>query len=514
MSIEKLLWEKDATSLAELVHKGDLKPAELVDAAIARAEAVNPEINAIAEKTYDRARELAKKVDRKAPLAGVPFALKDLGIAWKDTPSHSGSRAPSRRYDFDSVLTERYLAAGLIPIATSTSPELGLRLMTESARFGITRSPWDTGRTTGGSSGGASALVSAGVVPVAHASDGGGSIRVPSACTGLVGLKTSRGRIPLAPLYSEAWFGFIVDHVVSRTVRDSALLLDLTHGADPLSPYWAESPRKGFAAAAKAKPKKLKLGSFRRSPLGLPVSAETVAAMDRAEALVKEAGHSVEQIDLPMLDRHFMSDFAKVVAASMAGYMRAEQVRIGRSILPEVERSTRVIARLGEIVSGGELYAAIQRLHEISRMVLDRTNRFDAVLMPLIAHPPLPVGAMNPKGADEAIENLLDRLRLTRLLRIDQFFGQLLDKSLWFTHWPAIQNVIGQPSIALPVYTTPSGLPLGVQAAGRIGDEETLISLAAQLESIDRWDLRRAPFHVPGGEAAAPKAARRKRAKA
>ncbi|MBX3532113.1 MAG: amidase [Rhizobiaceae bacterium] len=512
MSIERLLWEKDAAGLAELVHKGDVVPAELVEAAIARAELVNPDINAIAEKAYDSARALAKKMDRKAPLAGVPFAIKDLGIAWKGVPSHSGSRAPSNRYDFDSVLTERYLAAGLVPIATSTSPELGLRLMTESARFGITRNPWNTGHTSGGSSGGASALVAAGVVPVAHASDGGGSIRVPSACTGLVGLKTSRGRIPLTPLYSEGWFGMIVDHVLSRTVRDSALLLDLTHGADPLSPYWAQPPRKGFAAAATAKPKKMKLGSFRRSPLGLPVSAETNAAMDRAEALAREAGHAVEQIDLPMLDRAFMSDFAKVVASSMAGHMRAEQVRVGRSVLPQVERSTRLIARLGDVITGGELHAAVQRLQEISRMVLAATNRFDAVLMPLIAHPPLPVGAMAAKGMDETLENALDRLRLTRLLRIDQFFAQLLDKSLWFTHWPAIQNVTGQPSIALPVYQTSAGLPLGVQAVGRIGDEETLISLGAQLESIDRWDLRRAPFHIPAAAAVA-KPARPKRGK-
>lgn len=207
MSVERLLWEHDATGLADIVRKGEVSPAELVDAAIARAERVNPEINAIAEKTYERARERAKTVDRDAPLAGVPFAIKDLGIAQKGVPTHAGSRTPSFVPDFDSVLTERYLAAGLIPIATSTSPEHGLRLMTESAAFGITRNPWNTGHTTGGSSGGAAALVASGVVPVAHASDGGGSIRVPSACSGLVGLKTSRGRVPLSPLVSESWYG-------------------------------------------------------------------------------------------------------------------------------------------------------------------------------------------------------------------------------------------------------------------------------------------------------------------
>ncbi|WP_292170884.1 amidase, partial [Mesorhizobium sp.] len=228
MSVERVLWEEDATGLAGLVQKGELSPQELVDAAIARAEATRPDINAIAEPLYDAARARARTVDRTLPLAGVPFALKDLGIGLKGVPIHGGSRIPAFTADYNSVMVERHLAAGLIPIATSTSPEHGLRLMTESAAFGITRNPWNTGHTTGGSSGGAAALVAAGVVPAAHASDGGGSIRVPSACSGLVGLKTSRGRVPLTPLTSESWFGMIVDHAVARSVRDSALLLDLT----------------------------------------------------------------------------------------------------------------------------------------------------------------------------------------------------------------------------------------------------------------------------------------------
>ncbi len=202
MSVERALWEHDATGLAGLVRKGEISPQELVDAAIARAEATRPDINAIAEPLYEAARTRAKTIDRNLPLAGVPFALKDLGIAMKGVPTYGGSRIPAFVADFNSVMTERHLAAGLVPIATSTSPEHGLRLMTESTAFGITRNPWNTAHTSGGSSGGAAALVAAGVVPVAHASDGGGSIRVPAACTGLVGLKTSRGRVPLSPLVS------------------------------------------------------------------------------------------------------------------------------------------------------------------------------------------------------------------------------------------------------------------------------------------------------------------------
>lgn len=495
--IETLLWETDATGLAERVNGGDVAPLELVDAAIARAEATGHDINAIAEKLYDSAREQAKAVDRALPFAGVPFAIKDLAIAIEGVPMHSGSTVPPLVPDFSSVMVDRYRAAGLIPIATSTSPEYGLRLVTESKRFGITRNPWNRNHVTGGSSGGAAALVAAGVVPAAHASDGGGSIRVPAACCGLVGLKTSRGRIPLTPLSSESWYGFVVDHVVTRSVRDSARLLDLTHGPDLLAPYQAREPKEPFAQAAARDPGKLTIGVYRKSPLGLEISSDTMIALEKAVSLARDGGHSVEEIDLPMIDRAFMADFARAVASATAGFVRAESMRNGRSIGPDLERATRVLARFGEILTAGELYAALERLAAASRDLIARTAKYDAVLMPVIAHPPLKVGAMNPTGADEFLENTLDRLRLTRLLRIDQFLGQLMDKSLWFTHWPAIQNVTGQPSISMPVHVTDAGLPIGIQAAGRPGDETTLLSFAAQMEKLSGWLDRRAPLRRP-----------------
>ncbi|WP_137931381.1 amidase [Mesorhizobium comanense] len=497
MSVERILWEQDATGLADLVRKGELSPVELTDAAIARAEATRPEINATAEPLYEAARARARTMDRSLPLAGVPFAVKDLGIAIKGVPVHGGSRIPAWVPDVSSVLAERYLAAGLIPIATSTSPEHGLRLMTESKAFGVTRNPWNTGHTTGGSSGGAAALVAAGVVPVAHASDGGGSIRVPSACSGLVGLKTSRGRVPLSPLVSEGWYGMVVDHAVTRSVRDCALLLDLTHGPDALAPYAAPAPKGSFAAAAARDPGRLRLAVYSKSPLGLPVSAETLAALDTAVALAREGGHTVEEIDLPFIGRDFFADFCRTIASAVAGTLRAEALRVGRSVAGDIERATRVLGRLGEMVSAGDTYAGLQRMHAASRRMIAETAQYDAVLMPVIAHPPLACGAMDPKGADELIENLLDKLHLTPLLKVKSLFGQLMDKSLWFTPWPAIHNVSGQPSIALPVHVTDAGLPLGVQAAGRPGDEETLLSFAAQMEKLSGWLGRRAPFMVP-----------------
>ena len=497
MSIERILWEEDATGLADMVRAGDVSPVELIEAAIARAERVNPEINAIAERTFDTAREAAKRADREAPFAGVPFAIKDLTISQKGVPTRSGSRVPAFVPDFDSVLVERHRAAGLIPFVTSTTPEYGLRLMTETAKFGVTRNPWNVAHTSGGSSGGSAALVAAGVVPMAHASDGGGSIRVPAACTGLVGLKPSRGRIPFSPAISEGWHGLTGEHALTRSVRDTAALLDMTHGPDILAPYAARPPKGTFAAAAARTPSRLKVGYYRGSPLGLPISSETLQALDAAIALARESGHETEEIRLPMIGAQYWADFAYTIASSMAGVMRFESARIGRSVLGELERGTRVLTRFGDVITAGEAHAALLRLHAVSRQLVAATAEYDAVLMPIIAHPPLVCGAMNPKDADELLENIADKLRLTRLLRLKPFRDKLLHNSLWFTHWPAIQNISGQPAIAMPVHVTKEGLPLGIQAVGRPGDEETLLSLAAQFETISQWGKRRAQFHIP-----------------
>jgi amidase len=495
--MEKLLWENDATALAGLVKTGEIKAEELVEAAIARAEMVNPQINAIAVRLYEQARKRAATMRKGTPFAGVPFVLKDLDVIMAGVPRHAGSRRPPQVFDENSVLLDRYLGAGLVPIVTATTPEYGLRLVTESAAFGITRNPWNPGHITGGSSGGPAAMVAAGVVPMAHGGDGGGSIRVPAACTGLVGMKPSRGRVPLTPHVSEAWFGFVAVHALTRSVRDSAALLDLTHGADRLSPYEARTPTGPFAAAAARDPGRLKIGVFGGSPLGLPVSDETRKALDTAVALAREGGHSVEPVDLSFIGRDFMADFGGVVACSLAGTIRVEEALAGRPFRSSLERATRILARYGELFSGGELYAALERLAATARRIVAATASFDAVLMPLIAHPPIACGALDAKGADVIVEELVDRLRLTRLLRIGSVYSQLLDKSLWFTHWPAIQNVTGQPAIALPVHVTADGLPLGIQAVGRPGDEETLYSLAAQMEKQSGWLNRRAPLMRP-----------------
>ncbi|MDK9697012.1 MAG: amidase [Siculibacillus sp.] len=496
MSIERLLWEEDATGLAARVKAGEVAPAELVEAAIGRAERLAPVINPIAERLYERAREKATTIDRAAPFAGVPFAMKDIGATIAGVPLHSGSRIPPHLDERSSTVFARAEAAGLVTIATTTTPEWGLRLVTETARFGITRNPWNPGHTTGGSSGGSAAAVAAGIVPVAHASDGGGSIRVPAACCGLVGLKTSRGRVPLTPFVTDGWHGFVVQHAVTRSVRDCAGLLDVFAGADGTAAYGQERPATSYAQAAAMRPGKLRIGVWRDSPLGLPVDPEVGLAMDTAVALARDAGHEVEEIRLP-IGRDFLTDFARVVAGCSAGQLRHLEAEQGRRLGGLIERPTRAISRFGEMLSAGEHTAALMRLDQASIDLIRDTARFDAVFMPILAHPPVPVGGMDSKGLDLFLEEVLDKMHLTVLLRLPAVLAKLLDQSFWFTPWTPIANVTGQPSIALPVHVTAGGLPLGIQATGRPGDEATLIALAAEMEAASGWTRRRAPLEVP-----------------
>jgi amidase len=495
MSLDRLLAETDATGLAALIRGGEVTPVEAVEASIARAERLNPTINALVERLYDNARTAAAKVDRTRPFAGVPFAIKDLTAVMAGVPMHAGSHVPPRIEPWSSRQIDDLTAAGFIHVATVTSPEWGLRIATESRRFGATRNPWNPARTSGGSSGGSASVVAAGIVPVAHASDGGGSIRIPASLTGLVGLKPSRGRVPLTPLDQESWFGFIVQHALTRSVRDSAALLDLTAGVDHLAPYRQAGPTGSFLDATRRPPGRLRIGVHRRSLLARPVDPAIGIALDKTAALARDAGHDVAEIDLPIDGPAFLADFCRVVCAATAGNARMEAARTGGDVLSQLDRTTRTVARFGEVLSAGEVTATLTRLQAASMKILEAGNTFDLVLMPVTSAPAIATGALDSIGLDNALEEILDRLRLTRLLRVPALFAKLVDQSLWFAPWTPVQNVTGQPAIALPVHVTPEGLPVGVQAVGRIGEEATLLAFAAQIEPAAGWRERRAPLN-------------------
>ena len=456
----------DATAWAERVRKGEVTALELLDAAIARAESVNPKINAIAVKAYDMARAAARK-PLNGPLAGVPWAIKDMYQTVEGVELTNGSRAYTNYIaKSDAELVKRYKAAGLNIFCTSTAPEFAISATTESTRHGLTRNPWDMSRTSGGSSGGASALVSAGVLPAAHATDGGGSIRGPAFCCGLFGLKPSRGRVPIAPGRTEGWLGCSTGHAVTRSVRDSALLLDVSHGPEPGSRYVAPPPRTTFLDATKRAPGKLRIAYHWETRPGTTPDPQCIAAVEDAAKLCADLGHIVEpaapKLDYTALGRAFGAGVLTAVAAAVDG--RAAD--LGRDNIDDlIEQTTREYASYARTFTAVDLNAANNAFMNAALVVAEFQKTYDLILTPTMGQPPVKLGVcslMQPALACDA--------------------GHLA-----FSCFTAIYNQTGQPAANVPLYWTKENLPVGVQFAARIGDEELLFSLAAQLEQARPW---------------------------
>ena len=465
----------DATAQAELVRSKEVSPAELVDAAIARMERLNPELNAIIHELYDRARDEASGELPDGPFRGVPFLLKDLGAELAGTPFNEGMAFSGDYHStVTQTLTQRYIDAGFVICGKTNAPELGILPTTEPVRFGPSRNPWNTGHSTGGSSGGSAAAVASGMVPVAHANDGGGSIRIPASCCGLVGLKPTRGRNSVAPQYGDMMGGLVVEHVVSRSVRDSAAILDATAGPVPGDPYWAP-PRRGpsFAAAAAAAPTGLRVAVMTTSPTGSDVDAECVAAVEATAALCESLGHNVEEAALDVDGDAFVTHFVNQWACSNAWAVEDWEARVGRTAQQgDLEPLSWALVELGRAINGGQYLKSVQELQRISRGIAEYFEGIDVLLTPTLAELPAPLGTFDsPEGEP-----------LTGLLRAAAYVP--------FT--PPF-NVTGQPGISLPLHWSASGLPIGVQFVGRFGDEETLLSLAGQLEQAAPWAARRPP---------------------
>ncbi|MEM7041284.1 MAG: amidase family protein [Pseudomonadota bacterium] len=469
---------EDGLALAERVRAGEVSATELVDAAIARIEAHNPSLNAVVTKVYDQAREAAKHQPPAGPFAGVPFLLKDLGGALAGVPFSGGSRffkddCPPT----DSVLVQRYKAAGLIPLGRTNTPEFGLNASTEPVLFGPTRNPWDTSKTPGGSSGGSAAAVAAGLVPLAHASDGGGSIRIPASCCGLFGLKTTRARNTMAPYLGESLAGCSVEHVVSQSVRDSAAALDATTGPATGDPYMAPPQAIPFLNLVEQAPKKLKIAIATAAFSGLPVHPDCVAAAEQAGALCEDLGHIVEPasptFDAEKLDRDYNTLFA-VGASSNIG-QRA--TALGRELDPDkFERVTWAMMERAKSLSAIDYVQLLNGLHAISRDIARFLEDYDLLLTPTLAQPPVPLGHLDMMSED--LDDYTDRL-----WRFASFTYQF--------------NVTGQPAMSVPLHWNSDNLPIGVQFVGAYGDEATLFQLAGQLERAAPWHDRHPPIFAP-----------------
>ena len=460
---------RDATGLAELIRKREVSAREVLEAAIARSEAVNPAVNAIVEKLYDRARKAAD-TGLAGPLAGVPWSVKDLGHEIAGVRLTSGSRGFTdyvAKADSESV--RRMRAAGLNIFATSTSPEFGLTVTTESTLNGQTRNPWDLTRIAGGSSGGAAAMVASGMLPAAHATDGGGSIRVPAACCGLFGVKPSRGRTPVAVGRTEGWNGLGVSHAVTRSVRDSAALLDAFSGAEIGSRYVAPPPKGTFLAAASRAPGKLRIALQLTPANGVPVDPVCQDAAREVAKLCEGLGHIVDEA-APKLDGEALGRaMLAIVALHSSATFAARGKALGREMTTEdMEETTWGFVQLARTMAPTALIDADNAFMTAAIAVAEFQQTYDLILTPVLAKPPLKLGevALNQPA---------------------QVQGAAFTAFCPFT---ALANQTGQPAMTVPLVWA-EGLPIGVQLAARLGEEETLFSLAHELELVRPWFDRR-----------------------
>jgi amidase len=487
----------DAVALGELVRRREVQPAELVEAAIERIERLNPRLNAVVATLYDQALAQARGPLPASPVSGVPMLLKDLLSAIAGVPFTSGSRLYRNLVpDYDAELVQRYRRAGLLIVGKTSTPEFGLLPVTEPVLFGACRNPWDTRRTPGGSSGGAAAAVASGMVPVAHGGDGGGSIRIPASCCGVFGLKPSRGRNPVGPDASEHWLGLAVEHVLTRSVRDSAALVDVSAGPEVTSPYWAPAHERPFLDEVGVAPGKLRIAVSLKPQVSGKVHPDCESALWDAAALCRELGHEVEEASPEIDPDRFAHAFFTVICSSVAaGIERGAHAHGRRPARDEIEVATWLAGLLGAELSAGHAIAALQTLQDISRDTHRFFQRYDVLLTPTLGSPPLRIGELEPRGAEALAHRTIVNLGLGSILKLKRVIQATVDRVFEFIPFTPLANATGQPSMSVPLFWNAAGLPIGTLFTGRLGDEATLFRLASQLEMARPWANRKPPLH-------------------
>jgi amidase len=467
--------ELDATALAELVRSKKAKPSELVEDVIRRIDALNPKLNAVVTRMDDEARAAARAKDAAAPSGpffGVPMLVKDILGHCKGVRTTSGSRyfaeyVPQQ----DSELVARFRRAGFVIVGKTNVPEFGFLPTTEPRLFGAAKNPWALDRTTGGSSGGSAAAVAARIVPLAHANDGGGSIRIPAACCGLFGMKPTRGRLTLGPDVGDIMSGLVCEHAVTRSVRDSAAFLDATEGPRPGDPYYAARPSRPYVEEIRATPGRLRVAFTTTSFTGTSVDADCIAAVHEAAKLCEELGHEVVEASPAVSGDALTQAFLVLWTAGAAATIDAGAMLVGRSATKDdVEPLSLALAEAGRTHTASTYLMAVATLQYFSRVVARFMEQYDALLTPTLGRAPLPLGSFDaPESAP-----------LQPLLVASEF-----------APFTPLQNITGQPAMNVPLHWNAEGLPIGVQFGGRYGDEATLFRLAAQLEAARPWVERR-----------------------
>jgi amidase len=486
----------DGLGLAALVRGGDVTPLDLVEEVIARIERVNPQLGAVVTPMYDEARRVAQGPLPDGPFRGVPFLLKDLIAAWAGAPLRGGSRfyrdhVPTA----DDELVRRYKAAGLIGVAKTASSELGIVPYVETSAHGDAHNPWDPARITGGSSGGSAAAVAARVVPFATGGDGGGSIRIPASCCGVFGLKPTRARTPCGPDHSELWQGAAIQHVLTRSVRDSAAVLDATAGPEPGALYHAPQPPRPVLDEVTAEPGKLRVAFTTRPLLGGAVDPDCVAAVADAVRLLEQLGHDVVEAAPDVDAAGFARAFFTMICGEIAAEITAAERRLGRKArFRDFEFSTWALAVLGRRISAADFVAATRSLDAAARRVAPFFADHDVLLTPTLASPAVPHRTLQPRGAEATVMKTLGSLRAGRTLNFLLSLTPSIDRVYEFIPFTPVFNVTGQPAMSVPLHWTAEGLPVGVQFVGRYGDEATLLRLAGQLERARPWADRVPPI--------------------
>jgi len=465
----------DGVDLARLVHQGKASPTELLEDAIARADSLNPQLNAIVHRLDEQARARAAKMSdqrasEEATLWGVPFLTKDLTVMTEGDPYHAGNvalRDSDYRADHTTHLATMFQRLGLVNFGRTNTPEFGGTVTTEPVSHGACRNPWDTDHSTGGSSGGSAAAVAAGIVPIAHANDGGGSIRIPASECGLVGLKPSRGRVSFGPKLGESWAGAAIDGVVTRTIRDTARVLDGICRPWPGDPYWAPLPNTSFENSVSTPTGQLKIGTVTESSWG-PVHPDCASAVQQTALLLQDLGHVVEPAQPQDLFNDDLFDHFKVVlAANEAFSVDKLGEAIGRGFdAGDMEADTRALVELGRKYTATDYLASVEWFHSYARKMANWWQEFDLLLTPVIAEPPPKLGELrNPQTGTKRLRELL--------LFTAQF------------------NITGQPAISLPTFTTEDGLPVGIQLVAAMHGESLLLQAGQQLEVASSWHNRR-----------------------
>ena len=483
----------DGLGLAELVTKQEVTAAELVDEALARIGRVDPTLHAVTARLDERARAQAAAPLPAGPFRGVPFALKDLLASLAGTPLTSGSALMRDHVCArDTTLVERYRAAGLVFVARTKSPELGLTPVTEPDVYGPTGTPWAPERAAGGSSGGSAARVAAGALPMANGGDGGGSLRIPASCCGVFGFKPTRGRTPAGPDASEHWHGLAIEHAITRSVRDSAALLDATCAPEPGAPYPAPPPAGPFLDEVTRPPGRLRIAWTATPFLPSTVHADARAAVEDAARLCAELGHEVVEAAPPIDPAAFARAFLALVGAETAAEVVAlERERGRRRRRGELEVTTELVAMYGRAITGEQLCTAVRDLRALGRVMADFHRRYDVLLTPTVATPPPPHHGLRSTGVKELAERTLARVGVPAAMRLPGLVDAMAAEVFAFIPWTPLANATGAPSMSVPLWWSAAGLPIGAMFTAGFGDDATLFRLAGQLEAARPWAGRR-----------------------